>query len=284
MSEQRRAARRGEVHELALDSEATGRRMTILVITPPGAAPAAAPLPVLYFLHPWGLSPRYVVDKLRLPGHLWRGIEAGTLPAFIAAVPEGGKSFYVNALDPPGCDWSQIVQSDPAFFAGALEQYGCYGDYLLHEAIPAVEQRFGARGDRAGRAIGGLSMGGAAAAYHAFRDPGAFGAMGMHSPAVFREPGSRTAPWIFGQTRATFALYNPADLARKVTPETQPRIWLDCGERDPLRENVDHLHRALVAQGLAHDFSVCPGGHDKTYWEPRLPEYLMFYARDWRAG
>ena len=275
--------RRGAAHELSLDSCATGRRMMVRVITPPPRThETGAPLPVLYFLHPWGLSPRYLLEKLRLAEYLWRGIDRGALPPFVIALPEGGKSFYVNALDPPGHDWSAVVRGQPAFFAHALEQYGRYGDYLWREVIPAVEDRFGVRNDRAGRAIGGISMGGAAAAYHAFRAPEAFCAVGIHSPAVFQGPPEQGGPpWIFGLTRETFAQYNPADLARSLPPQDQPRIWLDCGARDDLLHNVEHLHCALEEQGLAHEYSICPGGHDKTYWEPRMADYLAFYAREW---
>lgn len=276
--------RRGAVHTLTLDSRATGRQMTVRVITPPDHRAPEMPLPVLYFLHPWGLSPRYLIEKLRMPDHLWAGIARGALPPFVIALPEGGKSFYVNALDPPGHDWAAVVASQPSFYAHALEQYGRYGDYLWNEVMPAVEARFGVRQDRAGRAIGGISMGGAAAAYHAFRAPDSFCALGIHSPAVFKGPPEQGGPpWIFGTTPETFAQYNPADLARRLAPADQPRIWLDCGDRDALLENVETLHEALAAQGLAHEYSVCPGGHDKTYWEPRMQDYLGFYARDWRA-
>lgn len=275
--------RTGATHALSFESRATERRMTVHVITPPGDCETGIARPVLYFLHPWGLSPRYLIDKLRMVEHLWQGVERGALPPFVIALPEGGKSFYVNALDPPGHDWSPVVRSQPAFFAHALEQYGRYGDYLWDEVMPAVEERFGVRSDRAGRAIGGISMGGAAAAYHAFRAPEAFCAAGIHSPAVFQGPPEQGGPpWIFGLTQETFAQYNPADLARGLAPEDQPRLWLDCGDRDNLLHNVEHLHQALAEQGLAHEYSIRPGGHDKTYWTPRMPDYLEFYAREWQ--
>src|SRR5690606_14692033 len=141
-------ARRGEIHTLTLHSRALSRPMTVQVVTPPDPVDG---LPVLYFLHPWGLSPRYILEKLRLPEHLWAGVVRGVLAPFVVALPEGGKSFYVNALDPPGHDWSAIVESAPSFYEGALEQYGRYGDYLWGEVMPAVEERFGVRRDRAGR-------------------------------------------------------------------------------------------------------------------------------------
>lgn len=273
----------GVIDELVIESRAVGRAMSVRVITPPGSAhDRATPLPVLYFLHPWGLSPRYLIDKLRMPRHLWDGVARGTLPPFVIALPEGGKSFYVNAADPPGHDWSDVIRQRPDFFAHALEQYGRYGDYLLGEVMPAVEERYGVRRDRAGRAIGGISMGGAAAAYHAFRAPEAFCTVGIHSPALFKGPPEQGGPpWIFGVTRESFARYNPADLARELPRESQPRIWLDCGDRDPLLENTQHLHDVLRARGIEHEYQICPGGHDKTYWEPRMPAYLAFYAQAW---
>ena len=48
--------------------------MTVQVVTPPDPVDG---LPVLYFLHPWGLSPRYILEKLRLPEHLWAGVVRG---------------------------------------------------------------------------------------------------------------------------------------------------------------------------------------------------------------
>lgn len=50
-----------------------------------------------------------------------------------------------------------------------------------------------------------------------------------------------------------------------------------------MRDQVAHLHRALEANGIAHRYSVPVGGHDKTYWEPRMPKYLAFYAQDWHT-
>ena len=134
--------RRGAVHTLTLDSRATGRQMTVCVITPPDHRAPEMPLSVLYFLHPWGLSPRYLIEKLCMPDHLWAGIARGALPPFVIALPEGGKSFYVNALDPPDHDWAAVVASQPSFYAHALEQYGRFGDYLWNEVMPAVEARF----------------------------------------------------------------------------------------------------------------------------------------------
>ena len=274
--------RRGSIDDVVLHSPALGRQMALKVILPPDYAPEAGPYPVLYFLHPWGLSPRYITDKLNMHLHLWRGVVEGTLPPMVIALPTGGKSFFIDAADPPGHDWSQVVQFDSEFFRDALDQYGNYGAYLRDDVIPLVEDRYAVRSDRAGRAIGGISMGGAGAAVHAFHSPEAFGAVGIHSPALFTGPPDYGGPpWIFGVEPESIAERNPADVARRLTPERQPRIALDCAEGDPMVEQVRALHRVLVEGDIAHEYTIEPGRHDKTYWEPRMGRYLAFYARDW---
>ncbi len=278
--------RRGTVSDIEIDSRAVGRKMEVRVITPPGYDDHAECIyPVLYFLHPWGLSPRYITDKLNIHLHLWRGLADGSLPPMVIALPTGYRSFYLNAADPPGHDWTPVIESHDEFFRDALIQYGQYGDYLLKEVVPYIETHYRVRIDRAGRAIGGISMGGAAAAVHAFRDPSRFCAVGIHSPALFTgSPGNSGPPWIFGLDRESFAVRNPADVARRLTPDTQPRIWLDTGSGDVMRDVVEHLHRVLEDGGIRHEFAINPGGHNKTYWEPQMSAYLAFYARDWQKA
>ncbi|RPJ00887.1 MAG: hypothetical protein EHM39_04135 [Chloroflexi bacterium] len=275
--------RQGEIFSISLDSQAVGRAMPVWIITPPGYVDDEQVVyPVLYFLHPWGLSPRYITDKLNIHLHLWRGIADGTLPPMVIVLPAGEKSFFLNAADPPGHDWSSVVALHEDFFRAALDQYGCYGDYLLAEVIPYVEAHVRVRTDREGRAIGGISMGGAAAAVHAFRAPDQFGTVGIHSPALFSgPPGNGGPPWIFGVDRESFSARNPADAARNLGPDTQPRIYLDTGSQDMMRRAVEQLHAVLEEQDIAHHFAINPGAHDKSYWEPRMPEYLAFYAQTW---
>lgn len=266
-----------------IDSHAVGRKMRVRIVTPPEFdAHRTFPYPVLYFLHPWGLSPTYIIDKLKIHTHLWAGVREGRLPPMIIVLPTGYKSFFLNADDPPGHDWAALLDSNERFFQGALEQYGCYGDYLLDEVIPYVERQYPVRTDRAGRAIGGISMGGAGAAVHAFTRPEHFCAVGIHSPALFDGPPDKNGPpWIFGVTRESFAARNPANVARNLSAATQPRVFLDTGTRDMMRAQVDHLHRVLEARGIVHTYELPDGGHDKHFWEPRMRNYLAFYARDW---
>jgi enterochelin esterase-like enzyme len=125
-------------------------------------------------------------------------------------------------------------------------------------------------------------MGGAAAAVHAFRQPSRFCAVGIHSPALFTGPPENGGPpWIFGIDGESFAARNPAHLARNLNNGLQPRIYLDTGDQDMMRDVVEHLHQTLIDLDVEHQYCVEPGPHNKTYWEPRMARYLAFYARDW---
>lgn len=267
------------LHDHILDSQAVGRRMLIRVITPPGYSASAEPYPFLLFLHPWGLSPGYITDKLNMHLHLRDGVLNGTLPPMIIAIPSGGKSFFLNAADPPGHDWTNVVAQNEGFFQGALQSYGRYGDYLTDEVLPFVQTHYPIRTDTAGRAIGGISMGGAAAVVHGLQNPPRFGAVGIHSPAVFLERAG--PPWIFGLDQESLAERSPFEVARRLIPPLQPRIYLDCGDQDVLRKAVEGLHETLDECGIKHTYEVPAGGHDKTYWEPRMSRYLAFYAENW---
>lgn len=275
---------RGSIDDVVLGSATLGRDMDLKVILPPGYTPEEGPYPVLYFLHPWGLSPRYITEKLNIHLHLWRGIVEGSLPPMVVVLPTGEKSFFLDAADPPGHDWSQPAWMDHEFFRDALSQYGDYGTYLLEEVMPFVERNYAVRSDRAGRAIGGISMGGAAAAVHAFSAPDLFSAVGIHSPALFAGPPDFSGPpWIFGVDPQSIAERTPIEVARRLDPACQPRVFLDCAEDDPMIEQVRALHRVLDEQNIAHEYAIEPGRHDKTYWEPRMARYLAFYAREWLA-
>ncbi len=274
----------GMLHDHMMPSNALGSVMRIRVVTPPGYDPDRE-YPVVYLLHLWGSHERFWTDRLAAQVRLAEGIAAGTLPPMILAMPQGDKSFYLNAADPPGIIWEDSPYNDKSeYFYDGFDCYGNYGDYLLKEAIPFVEANYPVRRDREGRAIGGLSMGGAGAAVHAFTDPGRFCAVGLHGPAVFyTEDGPGAPPWIYGiDDPQAFAQRDPAALARRfVTPDDQPRIYLDCGWDDPLRASIEVFHAALLELGLAHDYHLAPGGHDGAYWAGQVPAYLAFYARGW---
>ena len=133
-----------------------------------------------------------------------------------------------------------------------------YGAFVLQDLIPVVERTERVAPDRADRAIGGLSLGGAWALELALTHPELFSAVGGHSPVSDRtlKRLSTAAPGVV-------------------------RVYLDVGKDDSLASSVEAFASQLALGGFAPEFHVYPGGHDRTYWRAHSAEYLAFYAAAW---
>ncbi len=270
----------GSLVDRTLHSRALCRLMRLHLYLPPGYDKRHGRYPVVYLLHPWGEDEHYWTAVLQLHKVADRLIVVGALPPFIAAMPQGDKSFFINAADPGG-DFSMVQRLDPDFFAGAMEGYGDYGDYLLEDVIPYVERTFRVRCERSARVIAGISMGGTGAAVLAFTHPHLFGAVGIHSPALFSQR-QLGPPWIFGLgDERAFAERDPVHLARRLDGRTSPRILLDCGQQDEFALSVEELRWTLIERDIPHTYLTGIGGHSPDYWQAHLAEYLGFYAAGW---
>jgi len=270
----------GQLVDHTIRSRALVKPMRLRLYLPPRYGDLAIRYPVIYLLHPWGMDECYFTEHLRLHDLANRLIQAGTLPPFVAVMPQGDKSYFLNAEDPGG-DFSMMVRLDPGFFEGALDGYGDYGDYLLQDVIGFVERGFEVRSDRTGRVIAGISMGAAGAAVQAFTHPDLFGAVGIHSPALFDET-RLGPPWIFGLgDPAAFAARDPVQLAAQLLMRSSLSVYLDCGQQDEFDEPTAELHRALVDRDVQHTYISRPGHHSIDYWLAHLAEYLGFYAAGW---
>lgn len=270
----------GIVRDEIIESRALKKQMRLQVYLPPYYDQFSMRYPVIYLLHPWGETEHFWADTLDLTVLADRLINAGTIPPFIAAMPQGDKSFFLDAADPTD-DFSRIVRLDPDYYADALSGYGQYGEHVLSTVIPYVDRYFRTRIDRAGRAIGGIGMGATGAGVLALQAPAGFGALGIHSPILF-DDNRRGPPWIFGLgDDEMFARRDIIALAKQATPDVSLRIFLDCGVDDEMSERASDLHWALVERRIAHTYVSRPGGHDPVCWRNHLAEYLGFYTGGW---
>ena len=146
---------------------------------------------------------------------------------------------------------------------------GPWGAYVLREAIPDAMRRLRADPNRV--AIGGISMGGFGALDLARLEPARFCAVGGHSAALWDSAGE-TPPGAFDDA-ADFARNDVIAAARGGARFGRGPVWLDGGDRDPFRSTDTEL--AALLHTTMH---VSPGGHDRSYWNARLAEYLRFYA------
>ncbi len=243
---------RGRFLERWFDSAALERTMRYFVYLPPGYDVSGRLYPVLYLLH--GASGE--AEEWAAYGFLNRldaGILAHSLNPFIAVLPEGEFGYWVNHAE-GGARW---------------------GDYLTRDVVTDVDARYRTVPTPAGRAVGGLSMGGTGGLVQAFTYPSIFGVVGAHSPSL-REDNS-VVPFL-GEG-AEFAARDPVQLARTRDGLDSLRIWLDIGEADQFYPRAAALHGTLQERGVAHEWHPFPGEHYEGYWIEHTPDYLSFYSR-----
>ncbi len=270
----------GAIQDHTLFSRALKREMRLCIYLPPRYDDFKLRYPVLYLLHPWGADEHFWTDVLDFHHLADRLINPGIVPPFIAVMPQGDKSFFIDAAHPGG-DFAAVVRLDPEYYRGALEGAGRYGEHMLEDVIPYVEKNLRTKTGRNARAIAGVDMGGAGAAVLAFGYESHFRTVGIHSPTLF-DDWRVGPPWIFGLgDQEAFGRRDPITLVSGLGPASGLRIYLDCGVSDEMSESVAALHWALTDCGIPHTYVSQPGAHDATYWSAHLAEYLGFYAGGW---
>jgi S-formylglutathione hydrolase len=187
------------------------------------------------------------------------------------------------------------------------EEGKMYGSYLLDELIPTIEAELAPDTTRSTRFIGGFSMGGAAAVFHALRRPELFGAAFAHAGAFHAarregdpyaaERGSRDLLMpdvaahkaVWGKTGSRVRRdYDPGGVVERFTHtgEPAPGLYLDVGTDDHARvlETVRDFHGILSGSGVPHDYRELPGGHTWDYVTAALPGALEFLERSLSEG
>ena len=149
---------------------------------------------------------------------------------------------------------------------------GDWARYVLDEVIPRAIKRLHADPRRV--AIGGVSMGGYGAFAIARLRPGAFCAIGGHSPAIWLDAGE-SAAGAFDDADD----YGRNDIlalarARGRKPWGDARLWLDGGSHDPFKAGTNAFAAALGIRATHWS-----GEHESAYWRAHYARYLRFYAR-----
>ncbi len=233
----------GRVEQRIYFSPTTGQDERYRVYLPPGYDQSDERYPTLYLFHGWPYEAAHW-DGLGIEETADAGIRSGALPPFIIVQPHGSERVYINT-----CGGNHSFEGQ-----------------VINDLIPHTDAAYRTWAEREGRAIGGISRGGIWALEIGFRHPDVFGAVGAHSPAL----SVNMAP----------AVYDPFYLLEEPGVAAL-RIYLDVGDADWTREEVQELDQALSAQNIAHEFIIHPGGHSVSLWSAHVAEYLTFYAADW---
>ncbi len=228
---------RGRIEQMFIPSEIVSDRLHYRIYLP-GCYDALADrrFPVLYLLHGQG-SYDDQWERLGVPAIMDQLIAANLASPFLVVMP----------YDPS----QKESDEDP------------FGDTFPKEFIPWIDSHYRTLTDRQHRAIGGLSRGSGWAAHFGLSDWQEFGAIGMHSIAIFWKDVPSIKLWLDA-----------------IPDDQMPAFYIDIGDReDPkLLESASWFENLLTDQGIAHEWHLYYGYHDENYWEAHVEYYLMWYA------
>jgi S-formylglutathione hydrolase FrmB len=255
------------VDTLQIPSVAMNKTYKAAVVLPTSYAKSKTNYPVLYLLHgayghfnDWlSKTPtKNVVQQLSDQYNM------------IIVMPEGETfSFY---LDSPVNQGSQ------------------FETYITKEVVQKIDNTYRTINDRKGRVITGLSMGGHGAMYLSAKHPELFCAAGSMSgvadmgsmlTAESKERITKLMEPVFGteaKSREVYASYAVLGMVNKMKTNKLALI-IDCGVDDFLIESNRELHRRLVYEKVAHDYTERPGAHTWEYWENALPYQMLFFSK-----
>ncbi len=239
----------GVIHRHFYKSAIVGDQRDFLVYTPPSYDPAAkTPYPTLYLLHgfsddatAWSTVGRanVILDNL---------IARGEAKPMLVVMPLG---YGV---------WDILTGADhgPRRPEGRDENARKFGDTLLREVIPQVEQWYRVSPDREDRAIAGLSMGGSESLMIGLGHLDRFAWIGAFS-------GGRSHPDLAG-------------MGKDVNSQLR-LLWIACGQDDGLFAPNKKLHESLAAQGVNHVWHPTPGIHNFPVWRRNLADFVPLLFR-----
>ncbi|HJS55367.1 MAG TPA: alpha/beta hydrolase-fold protein [Chitinophagaceae bacterium] len=250
----------GHVHHILFPSKSTKTSRDAFVYTPPGYEKGNTKYPVLYLQHGWGENEtswgiqgkaNLIMDNMIAEGRIKPFIvvmtygmtNTGARPGFGPRPPAGN-------LAPGGARPDSVNRPAPAGggMASILANNG-FQTVLLDELIPYVDGHFRTIAKRDGRAMAGLSMGGAETKMITLAKPEVFGYWGLLSGGN----------------------YTPADLEGKMKPKV---IFISYGSKETRgADALPKVEADLKAAGFKVATYVSPGtAHEFQTWRRSLYE------------
>lgn len=249
---------------LTADSPVLGHPIPYTVYKPFPHPPEGKRWPVVYLLHgltgkdsdwfTWGnLGP--ILDQ---------AMAEGRIPALMVVAPQFGDSWYVDNPDPGG--------------------FGKIDTALATDLVRAIDARFPTAACRSGRAIGGLSMGGAGAVLQGLNHPDIYLAV-MSLSGALHQPLAKDDPrlqWIPSLYRNVFGnpfdreRFNAANAFNRVgrlrMAAERPAFYLTIGDQDypDLIEASVLFHNKLRELGIDTTLRIGNGDHFWDTWQQAI--------------
>lgn len=233
--------------EMHFWSASIQKQTSAYVVLPDGGQ---GPFAVFYLLH--GLSDNHTIWVRRTS--IERYVQ--NLPLMVV-MPDGGRGWYTDAAQGP---------------AGEAA--------IIKDLIPFIDRAFHTKAERAGRCIGGLSMGGYGAVKLGLKHPDMFVSANSHSGAVaigHKLVAAQNQEFlrIFGE-KPEGSQNDCFELAKGMH---LPALRIDCGTEDFLLQDNRAFHKHLQDLGLEHEYEEFPGAHEWGYWDKHVQEAIAFHSK-----
>lgn len=250
------------IENYKLNSKLMAREMPYRVVLPVNyAKKKLKDLSVIYLLH--GLSGHFDnwTNKTKLA-------EYAAKYSFIIVTPEGDNGWYTDS---------------------ASENNDRYESYIIEELIPEIDKKFRTLADKKHRAVAGLSMGGYGSIKFGLKYPEMFELVGSFSGALGvaslteNDIGSagefaKTILNTFGKagskTRNENDVFKIAGGLSKEKIKALPFMYLDTGTEDFVLKSNREFVDLLLLKKIPHEYRQLPGGHNWTFWDTQVQEFL----------
>ena len=140
-----------------------------------------------------------------------------------------------------------------------------FGQRLVDDLIPYIDETYRTLPDRNHRAIGGMSRGAGWALELGLVRWDLFGTIGLHSLAVFQKDFSKIPKWLAAIPTASL-----------------PRVFMDIGDNDQELEKALLVEAQFNERGILHEWHLYNGDHTEDYWGEHVEEYIRWYAEGWK--
>lgn len=229
-----------ELRDQTMQSTVLGRDMAYSVYLPKGYFETDKSYPVLYLLH-------------GADGGNNDWLNGGRVNAYASTqAAESGTEMIVVC---PNC----TVDGKNLFYVNGYQGDAQYMTYFFDEFLPFIESTYRIQGDRAHRAVGGLSMGGYGSLYYGSLHPEMFCYVYACSPATYIDG-----------TPNIYDLYGAALGAGSELPG----ITIEIGTGDFLYESCVSFEGFLTGMGIQHEYITRDGIHDWAFWMACTPKIM----------
>ncbi len=244
----------GALHHHPYRSAIANHDREMIVYTPPGYdAKSDKPLPVLYLLHGFSDGVDGWTQVGRAHVILDNLLAEKKIVPMVVVMPLGYGDMSVIANGWEGRKKDNAWEKNLAAFDKTL----------VEEVLPLAESNYHIRKDSAGRALAGLSMGGAESIQGALKHPDSFGWVGAFS--------SGGMPGDFNKAYPD---------ANETLNEKFKLLWIACGKQDGLIDPNRKLVGWLDQKKIKHEWTETEGAHAWPVWRRNLTSFTQLLFRD----